>query len=243
MKAKYLVAIVVLFCAIVTMATMAIIMKSETTRLQKELAEKEAQIQVYKQAAEKAEKRSERVSNLVKTIKEIQSGNKSYSSQIPLLTNTEIHVVADLAVDFEDRNKWGASAEWILAIIQQESLYHKYAISSHKCVGLMQLYPETAERVASSRSFEYNNLRDVRTNVQIGIWYFEDILDMTNGNVLLSLHKYNWGENTVVALGTNDYPYRVKDYYSKYSERKENGKKGVDKLEQPSVDRMGRLPT
>lgn len=173
---------------------------------------------LYLEAKKTKEEKAARIKGLVDTIEKFQSGNAKYKISVPVLSKTEIYVIANLSVDFEERNKFGLKAEWILAIIQQESLYNKYAISSHRCVGLMQLFPATAERVAKQRDFPYTNLEDVRTNIQIGIWYFEDILEMTGGNVLLSLHMYNWGENTSAKLGANSYPYRVQNWHEKIKE-------------------------
>jgi soluble lytic murein transglycosylase-like protein len=170
----------------------------------------------YKQLLEtrkaKIAAREDRIEHLSRTIRKIQEGNKKYRISVPSLTKTEIYVVSRLAVEFEERNKYSLKAEWILAMIQQESLYNKYAISNHKCVGLMQLYPPTAERVATKHNFKYNNLQDVRTNVQLGIWYIEDLLDLTEGDILLSLHMYNWGEFTTTELGANEYPYKVQKW-------------------------------
>jgi len=170
----------------------------------------------YKQLLEtrkaKIAARENRVTKLSETIEKIQEGNKKYNVNVPSLSKTEVYVVSRLAVEFEERNKYSLKAEWILAMIQQESLYNKYAISNHKCVGLMQLYPPTAKRVATKHNFKYNNLQDVRTNVQLGIWYIEDLLDMTDGNILLSLHMYNWGESTTAKLGANEYPYEVQKW-------------------------------
>jgi hypothetical protein len=84
------------------------------------------------------------------------------------------------------------SAELIKAVIQAESEFDQWAVSSKGAQGLMQLMPFTARRFGVSDSF------DARQNVFGGAQYLRFLLDLFNGDVALALAGYNAGENAVL---------------------------------------------
>jgi Transglycosylase SLT domain len=86
----------------------------------------------------------------------------------------------------------GVSAELIKAVIQAESEFDQWAVSSKGARGLMQLMPFTARRFGVSDSF------DPRQNIFGGAQYLRVLLDLFGGDVSLALAGYNAGENAVL---------------------------------------------
>jgi hypothetical protein len=86
----------------------------------------------------------------------------------------------------------GVSAELIKAVIQAESEFDQWAVSSKGARGLMQLMPFTARRFGVSDSF------DARQNIFGGTQYLRFLLDLFGGDVALALAGYNAGENAVL---------------------------------------------
>lgn len=86
----------------------------------------------------------------------------------------------------------GVGIDLIRAVIQVESEYDTWAVSSKGAQGLMQLMPFTARRFGVSDSF------DPRQNIFGGVQYLRFLLDLFNGDVALALAGYNAGENSVL---------------------------------------------
>jgi len=107
---------------------------------------------------------------------------------------------------------------FVHAVVTAESAYDPEAISRAGAVGLMQLMPDTAKR------YGVRNRRDPSQNVDGGIRYLRDLLQMFNNDAVLALAAYNAGENAVKKHGNQVPPYtetrtyvnKVLDYYKKY---------------------------
>ena len=104
----------------------------------------------------------------------------------------------------------------IRSIIETESGFNPKAVSPRGARGLMQLMPETAERMGVENSF------DPEQNINGGLRYFRSLLDTFDNNLVLSLAAYNAGENLVQRLGrvpeikeTRDYVRSVTKLYGK----------------------------
>jgi len=85
----------------------------------------------------------------------------------------------------------GVSVDLIRAVIQAESEFDPFAVSSKGAQGLMQLMPFTARRFGVSDPF------DPRQNIMGGVQYLRFLLDMFQGDVALAVAGYNAGENAV----------------------------------------------
>jgi soluble lytic murein transglycosylase-like protein len=83
----------------------------------------------------------------------------------------------------------------IHSIIATESGFNPNAVSSKGACGLMQLMPETANRLGVKDRF------DPEQNIHAGIRHFRSLMDMFDNNLDLSLAAYNAGENLVLRLG------------------------------------------
>ena len=83
----------------------------------------------------------------------------------------------------------------VKAVIQIESQFDQWAVSSKGAQGLMQLMPFTARRFGVSDPF------DARQNIFAGTQYLRILLDLFQGDVSLALAGYNAGENAVRRYG------------------------------------------
>lgn len=107
------------------------------------------------------------------------------------------HSVARVAL-YESRRA-GLDPALILAIIQVESDYRKYAISSAGALGLMQVMPFWKNEIGQSA----HNLFDTRQNIRFGCLVLRHYLDLENGNMRRALARYNG------SLGRWDYPNAI----------------------------------
>lgn len=105
----------------------------------------------------------------------------------------------------------------IRAVIKVESDYDPRAVSSAGARGLMQLMPETAERLG------VRDISDPRENIFGGVRYLRVLANMFNGNLDYTVAAYNAGENSVVRHNgippfaeTRDYVVKVNRFYRRY---------------------------
>jgi soluble lytic murein transglycosylase-like protein len=107
---------------------------------------------------------------------------------------------------------------FIRAVIEVESDYNRYAISSAGARGLMQLMPQTALQLG------VKNVWDPKQNIQAGTAYLKRFIRKFSGNMELALAAYNAGPNAVIAYGqippypqTENYVRKVMRLYRDYS--------------------------
>lgn len=98
--------------------------------------------------------------------------------------------------------KHGVDPALVRAMIEVESGFRPGAQSPKGAVGPMQLMPATAARYGARNRF------DPAQNIEAGIRYLKDLLDLHGGNVALALAAYNAGEATVARHGQRIPPYR-----------------------------------
>ncbi len=90
----------------------------------------------------------------------------------------------------------GIPGDWILAVMRQESLYRKDAVSRADARGLMQLLPPTAAAVARRWHRPLpskDSLFDPPVAVPLGAAYLRELLDRYGGKLELGLAAYNAG--------------------------------------------------
>jgi soluble lytic murein transglycosylase-like protein len=114
--------------------------------------------------------------------------------------------------------------ELVRAVIRVESGFDPRAVSRTNARGLMQLMPETAERMLVSDVF------DPRQNIFGGVRYLRVLANLFNGDIELTLAGYNAGENAVIQHGgippyeeTRQYVVKVLQYYRYYREQSKPG--------------------
>ncbi len=104
--------------------------------------------------------------------------------------------------------------ELVRAVIKVESDYDPRAVSRANARGLMQLIPETAERMMVTDIF------DPRQNIFGGVRYLRVLANLFNGDLSLTIAGYNAGEGAVARHGgippyeeTRHYVAKVLAYY------------------------------
>jgi soluble lytic murein transglycosylase len=94
----------------------------------------------------------------------------------------------------------GVPANWIWAVMRQESLYRKDAVSRADARGLMQMLPATGAAVARRWHLPQprkDGLFDPTLAVPLGAVYLRELLDRNAGQLDLSLASYNAGAAAV----------------------------------------------
>jgi len=107
--------------------------------------------------------------------------------------------------------------ELVRAVIRVESDFDPRAVSPANARGLMQLIPETADRMMVTDSF------DPRQNIFGGVRYLRVLANLFNGDIQLTIAAYNAGEGAVMRYGgippyqeTQDYVVKVLGHYRQY---------------------------
>jgi soluble lytic murein transglycosylase len=91
--------------------------------------------------------------------------------------------------------QYGLPKGILYALMRQESAFDPAAKSPADAVGLMQLIPPTATRVAAELSMPYDPaaLTSPEVSLRLGAYYFAKLLKMFQGSVTLAAAAYNAG--------------------------------------------------
>ncbi|MDX1444472.1 MAG: lytic transglycosylase domain-containing protein [Gammaproteobacteria bacterium] len=100
----------------------------------------------------------------------------------------------------------GLPPELVLAVIEVESAFDRFAISYAGAQGLMQVMPFWLDEIGHPE----DNLFDMETNVRMGVIILKYYIDMENGDYRKGLARYNG------STGRRQYPDKV---FSALSER------------------------
>ena len=95
--------------------------------------------------------------------------------------------------------------ELILAVIETESNFDRYAISVAGAIGLMQIMPFWLDEIGRPN----DNLLHIETNLRYGCTILKFYLDKENGDLRRALGRYNG------SLGRRKYPNKVIDKLSR----------------------------
>ena len=93
----------------------------------------------------------------------------------------------------------GLDPHLVLAVVDVESRFRKYAVSKAGARGLMQVMPFWVKEIGEPAQ----NLFNERTNLRYGCTILRHYLDRERGNLSNALGRYNG------SLGQRDYPNRV----------------------------------
>jgi soluble lytic murein transglycosylase len=91
--------------------------------------------------------------------------------------------------------------------MREESTYEPRAESPAGALGLMQIIPPTAERIATSLGvapLALESLFDPKTNIRFGTYYLKDLLHRFDGSSALAIAAYNAGPEAVNEWRTRD---------------------------------------
>lgn len=94
----------------------------------------------------------------------------------------------------------GLDPEMVLGLIEVESGFNKYAVSSVGARGYMQVMPFWVKEIGTGE----HNLFHLRVNLRYGCTILRHYLDMENGNLYRALGRYNG------SLGQPEYPNMVR---------------------------------
>ena len=94
----------------------------------------------------------------------------------------------------------GLDPQLVLGLIQVESGFRKYAVSSAGARGYMQVMPFWVKLIGNRDS----NLFHLRTNLRFGCTILRHYLDLENGDLFRALGRYNG------SLGQPEYPNLVR---------------------------------
>lgn len=100
----------------------------------------------------------------------------------------------------------GLEPEMVLAVIDVESKFRKYAVSSAGARGYMQVMPFWVKEIGKPNE---HNLFHLRTNLRFGCTILRHYLDIEKGNMFRALGRYNG------SLGKPEYPGLVMSAYEK----------------------------
>ncbi len=100
-----------------------------------------------------------------------------------------------------EANRVGLPPELILAVIEVESNFDRYAISVAGAIGLMQIMPFWLDEIGRPG----DNLLHIDTNLRYGCTILKFYYDKENGNLQRALGRYNG------SLGKRKYPNKVID--------------------------------
>jgi len=100
----------------------------------------------------------------------------------------------------------GLDPQLVLGLIQIESNFRQYAISSAGARGYMQVMPFWVRVIGSSD----DNLFHLRTNLRYGCTILRHYLDIEKGDLFRALGRYNG------SLGRAEYPNLVKNAWHRY---------------------------
>jgi soluble lytic murein transglycosylase-like protein len=105
----------------------------------------------------------------------------------------------------------------VRAVIKVESDYDPRAVSVAGARGLMQLMPDTADRL------QVRDINDPRENIFGGVRFLRILANSFNGDLELTVAGYNAGEDAVMRAGgipaipeTRDYVVKVTRFYRRY---------------------------
>lgn len=108
-------------------------------------------------------------------------------------------------VHYEARRA-GLDPQMVLGLIEVESNFRKYAVSSVGARGYMQVMPFWVKEIGARG----HNLFHLRTNLRYGCTILRHYVDMENGNLYRALGRYNG------SLGRPEYPNLVRTAWRKY---------------------------
>ncbi len=95
--------------------------------------------------------------------------------------------------------EYGFSVEFVLAVIQTESSFNKYAKSPVGAIGLMQLMPVTGKALAKDFGIvikDKKHLYNPQLNVTLGMYYLKKLSERFK-DMNLVLAAYNMGETAL----------------------------------------------
>jgi len=124
---------------------------------------------------------------------------KTMSSRLARQVPEEADRVELLTTIHYEATRAGLDPQMVLGLIQVESRFRKFAVSSAGARGYMQVMPFWVDTIGEAG----HNLFNLRTNLRYGCTILRHYLDIERGNVFRALGRYNG------SLGKAEYPRLV----------------------------------
>jgi soluble lytic murein transglycosylase len=104
---------------------------------------------------------------------------------------------ADMVAELEARDALPRGL--LYAVMRQESAYDPDAVSPARAVGLLQLMPDTARKIAAESGIPFDEkwLRSPATNLDLGARYLTKMMRTFDGSAPLAVAAYNAGPRAV----------------------------------------------
>lgn len=118
----------------------------------------------------------------------------------------------------------GLDPHLVLGLIEVESNFRRYAISSAGARGLMQVMPFWTELIGDA---DASRLFDLRTNLRYGCTILRHYLDIERGNLFRALGRYNG------SLGRAEYPERVLRAWRRWQPAEQASQAGMPSVPPP----------
>lgn len=106
---------------------------------------------------------------------------------------------------YYEAQRAGLDPQLVLGLIEVESAFRKYAVSSVGARGFMQVMPFWVKQIGTSEQ----NLFHLRTNLRYGCTILRHYLDIEKGDLYRALGRYNG------SLGRPEYPNMVRAAWEK----------------------------
>ena len=90
--------------------------------------------------------------------------------------------------------------ELLLAVMRTESTFNPQALSPARAMGLMQIIPATAQKIAAAMGEDTSHshaIDDPDVNVRYGAWYLSKLIEKFHGQLPLAIAAYNGGPHNV----------------------------------------------
>lgn len=117
-----------------------------------------------------------------------------------------------IATILYEAKRAGLDPALIIAVMDVESNFRKFAISSAGARGLMQIMPFWLKEIGS----DGHNLFDTKTNIRYGCVILRLYLDLEDGNLTRALARYN---GALKKKNYANYPDAVFDAYKKWQNK------------------------
>jgi len=145
---------------------------------------------------------------LIEAINESGSFNDRFDAEVwlvdmstrlaPRLSDAEKRIPMLRQIHYE-ATRAGLFPELVLAVIDVESNFNRYAISRAGAMGLMQIMPFWLDEIGKPG----DNLFDLKTNLRLGCTILRYYLDKEKGDLTRALARYNG------SLGSHRYTKKV----------------------------------
>jgi len=109
-----------------------------------------------------------------------------------------LYPAAHVEIVTREAGQAGLDPLLVYALMRQESAFAAHAVSPANALGLMQLLPSTADRMATQSGVAPPTREDLfepSVNIRLGVGYLSELSRLFAGNTALMLAAYNAGEN------------------------------------------------